>query len=245
MTSIGPNHFWIALQFLTRLPTPKGEPAQPSELAGSVLWFPAVGVVIGSLLWVTDALLGATEPMVRSAVILTVWVLLTGALHLDGLADTTDAWVGGHGDRERMLAIMKDPYLGPMGAAAVFLVLIAKFAALTALPGGAMLLLASVAARTLIVALFLTTPYVRSGGLGESMASGLPESNARYVLIGAAALALLLFGAAGIVAVVVGAAWLLLFRARIMARVGGTTGDTTGAMVEIGEALILIALTLG
>ncbi len=238
------KHFWIALQFLTRLPTPKLEAAEPSDSARAVLWFPVVGFLIGTLLWITDGLLGAADPMVRTAVVLAVWVLLSGALHLDGLADTTDAWVGGHTDRERMLAIMKDPYLGPMGATAIVLVLTAKFAAITALSGGAILLLAPVVSRPLIIGLFLTTPYVRAGGLGEAMASGLPERHARYVMFGVAVLALLLFGWAGLLAVIAAAAWLFLFRARLMARLGGTTGDTAGAMVEIGEALILVVLAL-
>lgn len=244
MNPVDPKHFWIALQFLTRLPVPKRKAAEPPDMARSVLWFPVVGLLIGSVLWITGSLMGAAEPMVRSAVVLTVWVLLSGALHLDGLADTADAWVGGHADRERMLAIMKDPYAGPMGTTAVVLVLVAKFAALAALPNSAILLLAPVAARTLIVALFLTTPYVRAGGLGEPMASDLPESHARYVIFGVAILALLLFGSGGLLAVITAAAWLFLFRARILQRLGGTTGDTAGAMVEIGEALILVTLTL-
>lgn len=237
---MNPKPFWIALQFLTRLPTPRLPSIPPPEMARAVLWFPVVGLLIGLVLWLVAALFAGSGSLPGAAVVLIAWVLLTGGLHLDGLADTVDGAVGGQGDRERTLAIMKDPYIGPMGTTAIVTVLTVKFAALTQLADGALLLVPFIA-RTLIVALFATTPYVRSGGLGEAMATGLPSRPARYVLVGAVLLAVLLSGLAGLWAVLVAAVWLFLFRAWVVSRLGGTTGDTTGAMVEVGEALLLLA----
>lgn len=236
--------FLVALQFLTRLPLPHREAPTDEERGRSLLWFPAVGLLIGLLLWLLNGLVGGAGDLVAAALLLVAWVLITGGLHLDGLADTADAWVGGHGDRERTLAILKDPYAGPNGVAAVVLVLLVKFAALTALAGGPLLWLAPFAARTLVLGLYLTTPYVRSGGLGEGMHAALPAKRTRQILVVAGVAVVLFYGGAGLAAVAVAAGWLLLLRSWLLTRLGGTTGDTTGALIEIGEALVLVTLAL-
>ncbi len=235
------RYFWIALQFLTRVPVPAHAPPEPGEAGRVVLYYPLVGLAIGGLLWLVAGLLGDVEPLVRAAVLLAVWVGVTGGLHLDGLADTADAFVGGHGDRERTLAIMKDPYCGPMGVTAIGLVLLVKFAVLAMLPS-ALLWLVPLLGRSLIPALFLNTPYVRPGGLGEAMQAELPPSAARGVLVAVGLFALLFFGGAGLWALLVAAFWWFVFRAWLLGRLGGTTGDTAGALVEIGESLVLLAL---
>jgi adenosylcobinamide-GDP ribazoletransferase len=161
----------LALQLLTRLPVPSSPtPPRPEELGRAVLLFPAVGLLIGGVLAGLSGALDSVDPGVLAALVLAVWVLLTGGLHLDGLADTADAWLGGQGDRDRTLAIMKDPRSGPAAIVAIVLVLLAKFAALQALLAGGEalypLLLAPVLGRTVIVLLLLATPYVRLAGLG-------------------------------------------------------------------------------
>ena len=125
--------FLIALQFLTRLPVRLSEPPSPEERGRSLPFYPAVGLVIGLLLMILAWLLGAPDPWLESALLLAAWVALTGALHIDGLADSADAWLGGGGDPQRALAIMKDPRSGPAGVAAVVMTLLVKFAALAAL----------------------------------------------------------------------------------------------------------------
>ncbi len=91
--------FLIALQFLTRLPVPAGGEYSPERVGRSLAWYPLVGLLIGLLLWLADWLLPGQAPLLTAAVLLTLWVGLTGALHLDGLADSADAWVGGLGNR--------------------------------------------------------------------------------------------------------------------------------------------------
>lgn len=101
--------FWIALQFLSSLPVRlPGMPAA-EQMGRSLLFYPVVGLLFGVLLWAFDSLLAASPLLLHAALLLTLWVLLSGALHLDGLADSADAWLGGFGDRERTLTIMKDP----------------------------------------------------------------------------------------------------------------------------------------
>ena len=125
--------FWLALGFLTRIPVPlKGEP-QAGEQGQSMLFYPLVGLVIGLGMMFLAWLLGSTSATVSAALLLLFWVLVTGALHLDGLADSVDAWLGSHGDRERALAIMKDPASGPAAVVVLVVVLLIKYAVIVEL----------------------------------------------------------------------------------------------------------------
>src|SRR6202034_1504436 len=126
----------IAVQFLTRLPIRLEPPPAGREVGLSLLWYPALGLLLGLLLWVVRVLLRPLAAPLAAAIVLALWVACSPALHLAGLADTADAWVGGRGDRERTLAIMKDPYSGPVAVVAVVCLLLVKFCALSALRAG-------------------------------------------------------------------------------------------------------------
>jgi len=106
----------IAVQFLTRLPVPFRIDHQPRHIGHSLLYYPLVGLLIGGILLAGAELLQRTslDTGLSAALLLTLWVLLTGGLHLDGLADSADAWVGGLGDKQHTLEIMKDPSCGPI-----------------------------------------------------------------------------------------------------------------------------------
>ena len=240
--------FALALQLLTRLPVPSSSrPPRPEELGLSVLFFPVVGLLIGALLAGLHTALWLVDPGVLAALVLAAWVLLTGALHLDGLADTADAWIGGQGDRDRTLAIMKDPRSGPIAMVAVVLVLLTKFATLQALLAGdarVILLLAPVLGRAIILLLLITTPYVRPDGLGAPYASYLPRLSCGLLvlLIAAATVALLEWqGGALLAALGVG---FLGWRQGLMARLGGATGDTLGVACELAETIALLTPVL-
>jgi adenosylcobinamide-GDP ribazoletransferase len=230
----------VAIGFLTRLPVPAKVFDDASGRSNSLAWYPVVGLLIGGLLWALSWVLAATPPMLAAALLLAVWVALTGALHLDGLADSADAWVGGLGDRERTLAIMKDPRCGPMGVVALVLVLLVKFAALASLPpASGALLLAPVLARASLTAAFLSTPYVRSGGLG----SGLTAAPRTACLLGLAfAVAVGIAGGwRGVSAIAVTLVVFALWRVACMRRLDGMTGDTCGALTELVEVAVLLA----
>lgn len=244
----------IATQFLTRLPLPKNilkeTDYQPEQLGKSVLMYPVVGLIIGGLLTLILLLLNKFAPqlpiIVSASIILFSWVLITGGLHLDGLSDSADAWVGGYGDKDKTLAIMKDPYCGPAGVSILVVTLLVKFAALTAIVSQAWisLIIAPVIARSTVIVLFMSTPYVRKQGIGSSHAEHLPKLFAWLMLVlvvlgcgwflQMAALWLLL-----VVAVV-----FLLLRYLMVDRLGGTTGDTAGAMIEVIEVVVLLVFVL-
>lgn len=236
--------FFLALQFLTRLPAPAMADIRPVDWGRAVLFFPLVGLLIGGILAGLQALLSGSDPLLQAALLTLAWVALTGGLHLDGLADCADAWVGGHGDRDKTLAIMKDPASGPMGVAAVVLALLVKFAALAALVKGhaaLALLVAPALGRTALPALLRTSAYARPGGLGEAMARALPRKSAMALV----ALTLLLVLAAGAWKGASAAAVIfVLVRRAAVSRLGGVTGDVLGAAVELTEAAVLVAWAL-
>ncbi|YCH20131.1 adenosylcobinamide-GDP ribazoletransferase [Pseudomonas sp. D1-3] len=235
---------WIALQFLTRLPVRLAGPPTAQQMGRSLVFYPLVGVLIGALLVAAAHLLAGAPVPLQAALLLTLWAGLTGALHLDGLADSADAWMGGFGDRERSLAIMKDPRSGPIAVVVLVLLLLLKFTALLALlerGDHIVLLLAPVLGRGALLALFLCTPYVRPGGLGDALKTHLPRSSATMVLAVTALLGLLF---AGFWVMVAAAGAFLWLRRMMLQRLGGTTGDTAGALLEGVECAVLLAAAL-
>lgn len=253
--------FWYALALLSRVPVPYLQRTDRDVAATSLLYYPVVGALLGSLLLGFALLCSWWNPqlslLLLAALLLLLWTGFTGALHLDGLADSADAWVGGLGDRERTLAIMKDPQSGPMGVTAVVLALLLKVAALFALLEqahseagwnlpllAAGLLLIPMLARASVLGLLATTPYVRSGGMASDLVAG--ATPVRLVLWGLllAAMALLLVPAQGLFLLALWLTLVLLLRQQLLKRLGGCTGDTLGAGIELQEALLLAALAL-
>lgn len=238
----------FAGRFLTRLPFPDPGQVDGPTLGRAALCYPLIGLLIGALvfglLWALLALDPGIAQGPLAALALIVWVWLTGGLHLDGLADSADAWVGGLGGRERTLKILRDPSVGVMGALALGLALIAKWAGLMALiqgGGAAALIWLSALARGQILLLMLTTPYARPQGLGAEVAAQLPRGWAWAVLAlvaGGSGLAL------GPLAPALAGLILLVLRRAMLRRLGGFTGDTAGALVELTEVAVLLALTL-
>jgi len=239
--------FWIALQFLSSLPVRlPGMPA-PEQMGRSLLFYPVVGMLFGLVLWAVSSLLQDTAAPLHAAVLLAVWVLLSGALHLDGLADSADAWLGGFGDRERTLEIMKDPRSGPVAVVTLVLVLLLKFCALWVLVErgqGVLLVLAPLIGRASLLGLFMCTPYVRRGGLGQALAEHLPRRSGRWVLLASAWLCLALGGWQGAVALLAAGLMFAWLRQVMRRRLGGTTGDTAGALLELLELAVVVALAL-
>lgn len=239
--------FWIALQFLSSLPVRLPGMPEPEQLGRSLLFYPLVGLLFGGLLWLLNALLTGAPPLLHAALLLTAWVLLSGGLHLDGLADSADAWLGGFGDRERTLLIMKDPRSGPIAVITLVLVLLLKFTALLALieQGQSLaLLIVPVLGRGALLGLFLTTPYVRAGGLGQALADYLPRRAGWRVLAGCALGCVLVTGWSAIIALVVALGVLVGLRRMMLCRLGGCTGDTAGALLELLEVAVLVGVVL-
>ena len=254
--------FLTSLAFLTRLPLPRIQRYDESIAALSVIFYPLVGAIIGGLLCFFVGVLIGFYPHANSglvaALVLTLWTYLSGGLHLDGLADSADAWVGGLGQRDKTLAIMKDPQSGPMGVTVIAVILLVKFAAISALLDKAQsgsgswniwlliagFILVPMLARGAVPGLLATTPYVRKKGLASALVAGATPF---VVGITGTLLALLAGVFLQTQALFILALWLtilMMARAAMMKRLGGCTGDTLGATIEIQEALLLAAIAL-
>lgn len=201
------------------------------------LWYPLVGLVIGAITWLAwDGANRVFPPWVASILTLIVWVLLTGGLHLDGLADCCDGLFVS-ASPERRLEVMKDPHLGAFGVIGLILVLMLKAAALTSAPNPGILLAASLARWCVLPAALV--PLARPSGMGADFAAGFRHSFIVWGAIIPLAFAILL-GFRGVLAALAGlsAATLVLSLAR--SRIGGVTGDVFGMVVEIVETIVLI-----
>ena len=235
---------FVALQFLTRIPVRLPHAPSPRELGQSLLWYPVVGLMLGALLYALATGIDLGLPVLRAGLLLAAWVWLTGTLHIDGLGDTADAWIGGRADRERMLTIMKDPRAGPGAVAVIVLVLLLKFQAIGAISGAQRIefLLPPFLARAAVPALFATTPYVRPDGIATYHAAELPRRTALVLVVVCLLVTVVVFRQPGVVAVLAAAAIFLIMRTMLMRSLGGTTGDTAGAMVELVETAVLVAI---
>jgi len=242
------NNFLIAVQFLTRFPLKFNLDWQDKKVAASLLWYPLVGALIGAVLILFISLFSAQQAMLCATLTLSVWVLITGGLHLDGLADSADAWLGSHGNKQRALEIMKDPRAGPIAVVVLVLILLIKFSALYSLINTdkvLLLLIAPALARSVPLLLFLTTPYVREQGLGSAMAAHLPQRESIIVLILMALSLIFLYGLiSGFLLMAIVVFVLYGLRYLMVKLLGGMTGDTIGASIEIIETIVLCALVL-
>src|SRR5581483_5893903 len=231
-----------AVAFLTRVPVGRVVELDGADVARGAALFPLVGAAIGAAVGATAFGLARVVPSLAAAgIALAVGALLTGALHLDGLADTADS-LGAH-TRERALEIMRDHAIGAYGAAAVALDLLVKAAALAALAGDRSAIGYAAAAgaisRAVPVVLGRALESVRPDGAGAAFRVSRPA-----VLV-AVALALAVALASGVrdglVLAAVGAAVALAAGAFFRRRFGGGTGDTLGAATELAETAVLVA----
>lgn len=233
----------LAVAFLTILPARTR--AGAVDLRAAAPWFPLVGALVGGLAgaarYGAEPLFGAT---VASVLALAVLVAVTGALHQDGLADCADG-LGVRGDRNRRLAVMRDPATGVFGTLALLGWALLMTAALAELDGEAALralVVAAVAGRAAALLHAATAPPARPDGLGAALTPSAPSLAVAAVATTAAAI--LLGGpAAGLAAVAAAAVVALGVSAWARAAVGGRTGDTLGAAVALVEvAVCLVAV---
>jgi len=237
-----------AVGCLTILPVGSRGMVREAELGHAFLWFAPVGLLVGGVLVSVHAVASRlVPPSVAAACVLAVWVVITGALHLDGLADVCDGLYGGHTPEER-LRIMKDPHVGAMAVVAVCVLLILKAALIgslsqrIAMPA---LLLSPCLGRSAMVWLGTTLPYARAeGGVAEAFV----RSAGRRPLWWASGVAFiaagLLLGVRGIGIVLASLLATCILCAVFRRTLGGVTGDALGAAGELLEVLTLLAVVI-
>ncbi|MGK6323898.1 adenosylcobinamide-GDP ribazoletransferase [Sphingomonas sp. DT-51] len=228
----------VALGFLTRLPLPRAA-ANERDWAASIRCYPVAGLVIGALVAVVGVVAGTREPWVGALAALVMWVAVTGALHLDGLSDLSDALGAAHGDRTRLLRVLAEPQVGSFGAVAIVLQLLSKLVLLHALPAGDWwsLPLVTAAARAGPLAWARWLPPLKPG-LGATLAAAVRRRDVigwSALMLAAGALRPALLAALPLIA---------LYGWWLRRRLGGINGDAHGAGIELVETGLLIALVL-
>lgn len=240
----GWEQFRIALGLLSILPVDRGLQTTPERLGRSMALFPAAGLLLGLILVVLNSLLGAFIPRaVLDCLLLLILIVITGALHLNGIADLLDGLTGGK-DRDGTLLIMKDSRVGAMGVVGLVMLLLLKYLCLFNLPleiKSAGLIFMPAAGRWVQVVLAASCRYLHgSEATREAFAEYAGE---RELLIASASLiavAFVLFGLPGIFLIfLLGIAVMMLIKYFEM-RLGGVTGDVLGASSELIEVLSLL-----
>jgi adenosylcobinamide-GDP ribazoletransferase len=229
--------FVIALQFLTRLPLPPMK-VNDGEFAASMRWFPAVGLVIGAIVCLGTWLGAGIDPWVGALVGLVLWVMVTGALHLDGLGDIADAGGAAHKDPARLRAVLADPHVGSFAVVAIALQLAAKLVLIHALLGAApygALLAVPFAARIGPLAWTRWLPPLHAG-LGSRFRNAVRPLD---LMIWASAL---LAAAWFVPALLAAPVLILLWGWRLRATLGGISGDGHGAGIELVETGLLLVI---
>lgn len=246
LPEIHPRDLLVAIGLLTRFPTPPGFDKCPEHIARSSWAWPVVGAIAGVIAGVAGASLGwlGIDREMAAIVALGVLVLVTGAMHEDGLADSLDGLAGGS-TAEKRLEIMKDSQIGVFGATGLALVLLGRWSAISEIGGDqliAVLLVSSCASRLPVVLAMAALPPARDSGLSASI--GRPTGQLALLATAVTTLiCLVAFGLAGLAAVVVAVigAVPICFLARQL--VGGQTGDILGASQQFAELFVLAMLT--
>ncbi|WP_313172561.1 adenosylcobinamide-GDP ribazoletransferase [Stenotrophomonas sp.] len=231
----------LAIQFLTRLPTPQVRDFRQEDLSRSAVYYPLVGAIIGALLALP--LYGlADRPWLAGVLTLLMWVWVTGALHLDGLGDVADAFGAAHRNPQRFLEVLKDPHMGVFGVVTLIMQLLLKFVLLTELAVGPLwfgIVLVPAWARWGTLWWSQRIPSLHGDGMGERFSWQLRPS-AMWVW------------AVVLAAISVVFAWPLLLALLLVPlvavwwkrKLGGISGDGLGASVEVVETLLLLALVV-
>jgi adenosylcobinamide-GDP ribazoletransferase len=232
-----------AFRFLTIIPLPKSFGCAAEDLDDSPLFFPLVGAVLGLIAAAGAWLLWKILPPMAAATALTILLFsFSGALHLDGLADTADGFFSSR-SREKVLEIMRDSRIGVMGVVALFAVLLLKVSSLVALNGteaARAAFLMPVAGRCVLVIMMTLLPYVRpEGGLATRFYSRATVWPTLLCIITLYVLCSIISGIAGMVLASLVLAVVLLFGIFCFRRIGGITGDTMGAACEIAETAVV------
>jgi adenosylcobinamide-GDP ribazoletransferase len=261
----------LAIQFLTRLPTPQLKTFDPAWLADAARWFAPVGLLVGAIVWLAVLAGSLVDPWLAALAGLLAWLWVTGGLHIDGLADLADAQGAAHRSRERFLAVLKDPHLGSFGVLSLATQLIVKLVLL--------MLLVKLSLAPLSPDASAAYPGYHGAQAGITALAGLAAALGGLVLVPAWARLFTVAWSATLPSLAAGSgerfawrphwpsfwlctlllaaasAWLapvlllaplagLFWWAYLKRKLGGMTGDCLGAGIEVCESLLLLALVV-
>jgi adenosylcobinamide-GDP ribazoletransferase len=241
--------FLATLQFLTRIPVRERwcDGIELKDYSRGIVCFPLVGLVIGLLTalagWIFIPHVG---PLVAAIAVVITHIMLTGGLHLDGLADSCDGLFSVR-SRERILEIMRDSRIGTNGALALIVAVVLRTALIyqmsaDVLPLLALLIVTPVVGRGMMAVMMYRQAYARESGMGNLFIGKISEGRFYITLLLMAALVLLIGGLSSLFALLMTLVFVLGFRRFVASRIGGQTGDTLGAACELSELVFLFFL---
>jgi len=232
----------LSFQFLTILPI-KVKDFNERRIADSAVYFPIVGLCLGLLLVAVDALLTLLNfPAFSTNIILVVFlILITGGMHLDGLADSSDAFLSAKPKNE-MLQIMRDSHIGVMGVLSLICVILLKIGLLssinTFLKWNALLLVCVLSRWTAVLSIFLF-PYARQDGKAKLFIEGM---NLKIFILSSIIViicAAFIWQVRGLILLLIVTAFVYGSGKLICRKIDGITGDTLGATIELSEIVTL------
>lgn len=237
------KRFVSALQFLTTIRLVDEEPCTNEQFAGSMIYFPLIGLIIGGVLALVAYAASLRLPAgLVAAILLAAEIMLTGGLHLDGYMDTMDGLFSGR-SRERILEIMKDSRVGSHAVIALmglFFLKYALFQQVVQIKGWPVLVLMPALGRMgmgLGAALF---PYARPEGMGKGFAEYFTRQRLLITVVYCGVAAWGLLRLQGIVLSLAIIVWAWIFSRFVQGRIGGLTGDVYGALSELSEVVVLL-----
>jgi len=239
--------FLLSLQFLTIIPV-RIRNFEERKMTRAAVFFPVVGSILGIFLtFIYEACLKyGFSSLASSTVCVVALIILTGGMHLDGLADTLDA-LGSSKDRQTMLAIMREPATGALGAVALVCVIISKIVFLSEIPRefvpAALIFMTTFSrwSQVLIIACF---PYARKDGKASIFAKGRSPRLCAAATIFTILAAIVLRPALGLAVFCLAGCFSYFCAKTIDRMIGGYTGDTLGAVTETTETFILLCILI-
>ncbi|MBN2040593.1 MAG: adenosylcobinamide-GDP ribazoletransferase [Spirochaetes bacterium] len=238
--------FLLQLQFLTRIPVPSKIKFEERAFARGIVFAPVIGLIIGLVMaGIYYAVFYLTSKQLPALILAVIFeILITGGLHLDGLADTFDA-IFSNRSRERIIEIMKDSRIGTTGALALIMVIISKPGLLVSFDSSSILkclLIMPVVSRMNIVWAAGITSYAKKDGLGLGIVktTGMKEVIIASVIAVGVSVYFLKFAALAVFPAAV--LFVFLFVSYVKKKIGGITGDIIGAVIELTEIVVLFTL---
>lgn len=233
---------------MTRIPINLSLEVKREDFADAVRYFPIVGVIVGSIdmliYLVTSTFFHGALPSVFTIL---SHIIITGGLHLDGVSDTADGIFSGR-NKERVLEIMKDSRVGTFGVLALIIIILLRFVAIEDMPKMNLysaLFISPVISRSLATLLMYKRRYAReSEGLGDLFIGKISKMTSFLALFIGIGVTLLAARLNGLIVILVGVVFTLIFRTYIEKRLDGVTGDILGASIELNEVIVLIVFNL-
>jgi adenosylcobinamide-GDP ribazoletransferase len=241
------SSFLLAFQFLTILPL-KVKDFSEKNMAWALVCFPIVGFCLGLILFGLNTFL--STPGISTAllniILVIVLIIITGGMHLDGIADTADAFLSGKTIKE-MLEIMRDSHIGVMGVLALISIILLKIGLLSSVNSAlkpVVLILMCILSRWSVVLVMYLFPYARQEGKAKLFIQGLNLKIFMSSTILTAIFSFLIWHVAGLIVLLAVALWVYIIGKLASRKIGGVTGDILGAAIELTEIFILFIVCI-